>query len=695
MPYGYTYTKLEKALQQADAAGDTEAARQLADAIKNKEYDEESSAVESGIQGFAQGVSFGTSDELGAALRAGTEKFIFPALYAIDQKFDPYAGNENRSMRDIYTEFQKGYPGDFGERYRRALGQQRDLIATARREDPWITGGAELLGGLTTGGTGMARSVAGKGLGAAVAKGATTGATMGAVGGYAYGEGDPIKAKLFGDDEEFRREAMEAAENVLTGAAVGGTLGGTIPAAATVGRNVARFVSRPFTKNARLNEQARRTIQESLEEDIANGHITLAQARQELADTPGMTIADLGPALRERADKLAQTPTVGARYLRDFLTERNKEQWARIHPRLSEALGRTDDNFATAKAQLINDMKSKSRELYDIAYQYPVRMTTRMREILNTPSGKSALAKGKVLRRELEKNPDALDIKGAMQSTRDLDYIIQSYDDVVSGLYKAGQGSRAKVVKELRDELREEIYSQNQYYRSARRQWSGDKSNENAMDLGLRIFNDDADIMGEVIRGMSPSERTNFKIGALRAITRKLGNKSDTSDISKGIFDSPNKREAMTIAFGGRKRFDDFMDFIEQEQKMFNTYAEAVGNSKTARRLFQDDTMGGKLAALLGYAGSLSNVTHLPPSIGAYLSRKAYETAQKNIQGNPQQMLSQGQANLLTSRNLDALMQPNTIHGLLDTGVPNIAAQGVGGLLATGYPQPGVEYGGY
>ena len=43
---------------------------------------------------------------------------------------------------------------------------------------------------------------------------------------------------------------------------------------------------------------------------------------------------------------------------------------------------------------------------------------------------------------------------------------------------------------------------------------------------------------------------------------------------------------------------------------------------------------------------------------------------------------------------LDDLMAPISLGGLLDTGVPDSVLRGTGGLLATGLPQPGTEYGG-
>jgi hypothetical protein len=287
------------------------------------------------------------------------------------------------------------------------------------------------------------------------------------------------------------------------------------------------------------------------------------------------------------------------------------------------------------------------------------------------------------------------DIKaGQMMSTKEIDQVIQGMDDVVSQAFKDSPAV-ARALKPVRDEFREAVYEQNPALRQARKEWSGDKANEEAMQSGLKIFREDADMLEEQIRDMSVSELQHYKLGALRAITRKLGNKSDVADVTKGLFDRPNQRAVLELAFGGKKKFQTFMDFVEQEQKMFQTYKHATAGSPSARRLAQAHvTAGGKFAALMGYGTAMSTGTGIPPSIGGYLSRKAYEAiapaGQQNAAG---RNLSQNQADMLMSGNLGALMRPNTVGGLLDTGIPTSSVVGTTGLLGTGAPQQGVEYG--
>ena len=438
-----------------------------------------------------------------------------------------------------------------------------------------------------------------------------------------------------------------------------------------------------------MDEEGRRIVFDRLQEDIRNGDLTLEQAKRELAETPGMTVGDLGPGLRDLTDTLAQTPGPAGRGIRKTLTDRNKQQWKRIFPKLSEAIG-AEDNFAIARRELVRKMRDDAETNYGEAYQTPIRLTARMRELFSTDSGKAALKEGKALRRELEKNPKALDMKGAMQSTRDMDYMLQAYDDVVSGLYRKGKGQRATAAKANRNELRQLLYSANPAYQEARRAWAGDMANNNAMDKGLRLFTDDADITAEVIRDMSDSEKMHFKIGNLRAIARKLGNKSDTSDITKGIFDSENKRQAVTLAFGGRKQFDDFMDFIEREQKMFNNYKEATQNTKTAKYLTAGVNPGGRLAQILGYTLALKGGGGELARATGYGAQKLHQmVSPAAARAAREEQLTARQSGLLMGTDIEALAQPRTMGGLLATGAQPSVGAGVGGLLAAG--QPGLQ----
>lgn len=704
-----TYAELVELFQMADQTGDVETAMQVQQAIENRDYIETQSDLVSAGMGFSQGATLGFGDELAAAIRAGTEQFIDPYMFAIDQKMRGLIGAEQADVwKDMsfgelvrYREEQFWNDKDYMQRYREALQSGRNMLETARREDPYATFGGEIAGaGMLTAAPAAGIVRGATGIPSAALRLGGMGTVEGGLTGYGHSEAAPIQAMA--EDrtgDEVSREVQRAAFDAGIMASIGGGMSVTMPLAGPLARKVGQMFTAPFTKNARLKEVGRREIAEAIKKDLAERNITLAQAQQELRDTPGMTAADLGQFTRELTETMAQRPTEGAAQLREFLQGRNIDQWQRMHPRLAEALtGKAEDNFGIAYRELMSDMKSKAAQAYDSAYGVQVRLTPAQRAILKNPQMAPALKYANEIREAAGKKPLKLKKLRANQfmSTKEMDEIIRGMDTLVSKRYGKGRGTLGGMLKDLRDDFREDIYVQNPAFRDARQTWANDKLNEEAMDKGLRLFNDDADIVGDVVREMSPAEREYFKIGALRAITRKLGNKVDTADMSKGLWNQPNAREALRVAFGSKDKFDEFMEYVAKEQRMYQTYHQAVGNSQTARRLAQMEVaQGGGLAYAMGYLGAQQLAPNLPMGLAGALSRRGYEEIANPspAQIAAMQQQSREMANMMMSRDLQNIMRPQTLGGLLDTGIPLAPTVGTTGLIGTAGPNPAVDTG--
>ena len=394
-----TLEQLQQAVIQAHRAGDTQGAELFARKIKEGDYEGQSGAVASALQGVGAGATLGTADEIAAAIRAGAERYINPAFYAIGRKFAPYEGQEDRTLTELYREHQEQFYGDpIGERYREALESQREALETAREEDPWTTGIAEFAGGLGTAGVGLGKAAATATLRAAIPRVAAGGAAVGGVGGYGYSEGDPLSALVFGEPDEWKKELAEAGGDVAVGTGLGATLGAATPLAGAGVRAIARTVSNPFTKNARITQEAKDKVLAAVQEDIDMGYIDNMDDLARQMRESGLTIADAGPMTRQLAEKIVQTPTAGGRAVENFLTTRNKEQYRRLFPKLSEALG-AEDNFGAARRQLISDMTERANTLYERAYEIPIRLTPRMQEIIANPEFRRAIRTANRLRR--------------------------------------------------------------------------------------------------------------------------------------------------------------------------------------------------------------------------------------------------------------------------------------------------------
>lgn len=718
-----TYQQLMTALADADANNDSEAADLFARMLKNKEYDEQSSGVASALQGIGQGTTLGFGDELGAGVRAATEKPVTSFINALGKQSGlkraamtamipgmmPLAltqslTNKDTDMREFaedYKDYQEYFPGTFGERYRDALESQRGALETARREDPWITGIAEVVGGLGTGGVGVAKAAAGKALLPGLARMGGVGMGLGTAAGYGYSEADPISSALIdvmGEDatpetiDKVKNEFRAAGLDTAIGGTIGGVAGVALPAAGSTLRSAARVVSRPFTKNARLNEAGRRQVAEALQQDLAAGNITLGQAKQELASTPGMTIADLGPNLQGLTEDIAQTPTAAGTQLRKTLEARTIDQYDRIMPHVSNALGRSGktSQFHDELVLLTKTAKNAADPMYKEAYATPVRITRKMNNVLyGTRAGAIARKDAEALQKELGKKLPAVGKMGTDANTESLDLVMQSMQQHVNRLYATpGRGKLAGAAKSNLKTLREAVYEQNPALRDARKVWAGFAESDEALNLGRRIFKDDFDLTANTVKKMSEGEKTYFRVGVLKEIENRLSNKLDTADITGDLLKRRKVRDALRVAFGSEDNFNDVMSLLSREARMQETYRLAVGNSATARRLAKNADFGEKLASLAGYGVTLSTGPGLPPSIGGYLARKGYQASGADqAMRKAYEQAAQKQAELLLGRTpqaLNTLMQPRTLGGLLDTGVPTSSEVLTGGLLAGG-----------
>ena len=254
--------------------------------------------------------------------------------------------------------------------------------------------------------------------------------------------------------------------------------------------------------------------------------------------------------------------------------------------------------------------------------------------------------------------------------------------------------------KRYRDLLREMVYDASPAYRDARSVFRSFRQDEEALEMGTKLFRQDQDIWLDVLDGMSESEKTMFRIGALRAVRNKLKKKPDDADVAKGLMNNVYNREAVELAFPDQQAWRRFVAFVDEESRMFDTFAQVAGNSKTAKRLMEvagASDPGSQLAALTGYAMGLSAGGGIPPSIAGFLSKKAYQGIAdpagrvarmvQNTSNRQADMLMQGANGPV---NMSQIMEPQMMQRLLSTDIPLLPVRAAGGAT-TGILGPGAD----
>lgn len=663
---------IQMARQQA-AAGNVQNAARIKRIIDEGKYENATSVGSAVLQGVGQGGTFGFGDELAAGLRAGIEKYINPGIYAATHSLNPDTGAE-ASFGELYDWYQDAHHGgSFGERYAQALGSQRDALATARKEHKGATLAGELSTGLLQGGAGASKAVLGQTLKAGLPRLMGVGAGYGGLAGAGYSEANPLdNPAQFGMD---------------TGV---GALGGAVmaPVPAAVGAGL-RKVLRPFVgKAAGHAEQARRRLYEDLVRDAEAAGMPFdktvneipAAMQARLAANPNMTVADLGRNLGQSAEMVAQTPGRGAAELVDFYRNRITGQYDRAMPEVQEALGGVGRNFAEIQRTVMDEARQVARPLYEESYQVPVRMTARMQELMQRPAVQAAY------RRAVREAADEGVELGPELNMARIDYTIRALNNRAQRA-ALNDPADARRVRNIAAELTDEVGQQNEPFLRARQAWRGGRADEEALDIGTRIFREDADAVAEILRDMSQSELQHFRVGVMRAIERRLANKTDTSDITTELSKKRGVREALRVAFGSEERFNRFMALMRDEADMAHTFNKADRGSQTAARLAkQQDAMGNRLA---GIAGMLTAPkAGLFPSVGGAAARGLYGA----LRGpGYEEAVRNAMAPLLRSNDLSVLAPPAGLRGgLLSSNTPLLPsllggpAGLLGGQMATG-----------
>lgn len=668
--------------------------------------------------GASQGMTASLGEEAGAGIEAMMpESYMYPAYKLTGENIDRLLENPFEELSPIHQMYEAvtGEPTDrerylelreemygsqpteleqrpFGERYQHFKERSRRLMEQSRREDPGAYFAGEAAGGLTQAGAGLTKF--------GLQKGATTmqniprlmgvGGAEGAVYGYGSGEGDVGAAMLGEPGLDVSQELAEARDPTIMGTGLGATSAGIIPAGGALGR---RMLQPAVPRGRRVEEAARQPIAEAIEFDIERGVTSPAQM-EKMLDVPEMTIADVSRATREVAKDVAATPTAAAETLRKFYEKRNLGTAGRLRAQLTDALSIETDDLAVANLQFAKEIGDEADAAYKLAYSKPVAMSSNMRQMLQTPFGQKALRKAKVQRQNRGKNPDALNLTGAMQSTRDMDAILREMNAQVKKAVKKGDADWP-FLRDQRDRFERMLYGANDDYRAARQQYGTDMSRARSLEYGQDIFKKKQlpEYIRQDIQRMNDADREMLRLGVLEGAVREITSKPKTADTMKGVWNREGTNEILQMVFPDKKVYDQFVDYVDGNREMFKTWTEI---ERTATRdplgANRAKTMFTRILEMVGYTGGLQTGTGTARAGGAFgeaLGRGMTPTQLSPFDAD----VAARQAEMLTSGNLQRIMEPHTFGGILSTGTPKLGGTVPAGGAISATPLGEEEYG--
>jgi len=498
---------------------------------------------------FGQGLTFGTLDEIEAALRTGS-----------------ISGAEYEKQRNMLREKQK----QFGE------------------DVPYVKTPVEIVGGMA-----LPFGLIGKGVKALApaeqalatgttltgqaARGIALGAGTGALSGYGYAEKD-------------------AGEAAGLGAIFGGVLGGTVPIvidkAGTLMRNVlnASGIGNQATASSKM-----------LANYMQKDNLTPQEAEMALDElrrigVPNPVIADLGKNLKDLAYSAYVVQSKAKGSTEAFLENRLIDQPNQIVKGLVEKAGLAKNvNGYEYLTSLAEEQASAASRAYPKAYSLAIDAVP-FRQYVDRPVFVKAYEEAQKRAAVFgDKLPDLNAIKNAQSVPTDilhqikigLDRVVDAETDALTSKVT---GYGRDVIK-VKNEFNDLIKAKNPDYAKANAEFADSARIKNSFEMGQKYQSLDVQEAAAKIKSFNEAEKEAFRLGMIADINKRVG-EFKGGDFTRQVFKSDNQKLLVRYAFDDQAKYNEFSQFVKGLTEQSKTAKALIGNSKTAERLATQEGAG-------------------------------------------------------------------------------------------------------
>jgi hypothetical protein len=505
-------------------------------------------ALAESARAFGQGLTFGTLDELEAALRTGS-----------------ISGADYERQRNLLREQQKQFgmdmplvktPLELAGGFAVPLGVAGQVGKLAPETQALITGTSTL---------------------GRVGRGTVAGATTGALAGYGYSEKDA---------------GSEAAMGGIFGGLIGGTVPVVVQGAGTVIRNVLNASGIGDQTTA-----ASKMLANYLDKD----NLTPQEAQAALDElrklrVPQPVLADLGKNLQDLAYNAYIVQSKAKGPTQAFLENRMIDQPNNIVKGLVEKAGLAKNvNGYEYLTALTESQAQKASLAYPKAYSMDIDAQP-FRQYVDRPvfikayeeAQKRASVYGETL-------PDLSAIKNAQSVPTDLlhkikiglDRVIGAETDTLTGK-TTGYG---RDVINIKNEFNDKIKSLNKDYAKANAEFADEERIRSSFEMGQKYQRLDSKEAAAKIKKMNSDEKEAFRLGMMADINKRVGDFKG-GDFTRQIFKSDNQKMLVRYAFDDQKAYNDFSQFVKGLEKQSQTAKSLIGGSKTGERLATQEQAG-------------------------------------------------------------------------------------------------------
>ena len=529
------------------------------------------------LRSVGQGFTFGTLDEIEAALRTGS-----------------ISGPEYERQRNLLREQQKQFGMDMpiaktsleiGGSLIGPLSAARQVAKLAPTTQALITG----------------QTVPGQ-----IARGTAIGTTTGAASGYGFAEKD------------------EGSETAM-GGVFGGILGGSVPVvvkgAGTLIKNV--------LNSAGIGDQEA-AASKMLANYLKKDNLSPTEAQQALDElrrigVPNPVIADLGKSLNDLAYSAYVVQSSAKGSTKEFLENRLIDQPNEIVKGLVEKAGlaKNVNGFEYLEALAANQSRLASKA-YPLAYSKDIDARP-FRQYVDRDLFKDAYANAvKNADAEGRKLPPLESIRNAQSVPTEilheikigLDQVVDSNTDALTGkMTKYG----ATVVK-VKDEFNDLIKSLNNDYRKANEEFADASRIKSAFKMGQDYQKLNPAEAASKIKKLTSDEKEAFRLGVMADVNERLGSYK-SGDFTKQIFKSENQKLLLRDAFPDQASYTEFSQYVKALNKQAETKQRVLAGSRTDEN--QAVREEANLLGSLAQAGATGDLVSLLRAGGSALLSRA------------------------------------------------------------------------
>lgn len=531
-----------------------------------------------------------------------------------------------------------------GTAYEKSRDEERAASALSQKQHPYIYGAGEIAGSLPAMAA-LPEAGLARGITAATTKAAKIARTIGdsAVLGGEYGA---LSGAGEGTDAASRvGHAATGAASGIVGGAVAPVVGEVAGAAYNrLGRplvDAARGAINPEAEAARRLAKALQADQAMIQSGTAKGMTPQAWAAARQAGEP-VTLAELGAGNTQALLRsAANTSPEGRAALEKVIEERFAGQSERVADDVRGLVSGGANAHKTGD-QLVAEYDAARVPAYKQAYREGDKeiISPTIERLMGSPmfegAMKAAVTSGKdraITEGYGAFNPGVTVENGLIKFTKTKPNGVPQYPnlqywdsvkkelDGIATMAKRSGDPRGDVAATMAKTLRTELDNAVPSYGNARgiaTQYFGES---NALEAGQKLAGRKVDPkeIRDVMAKMKPDEKELFREGyASDWAERVIGNISESRDITKAMFNSPNERARAMAVFGpiGMAKMEARMSL----ETIMDGARKAMGNSTTARQLIEAGLAGGTLEGYL----SGWDPTHMAAGFaGAAGARKA------------------------------------------------------------------------